>query len=69
MVVVARIIPLLVLVGLIAAATLRNRGGGDVEALERPFDVDTTHDTAAEAEALRLEGSDDHPLRTARRPF
>ena len=55
------LVPLLVLVGLVAAATLRNRGGEDVEALESPFDVDTTHDTAAEAEALRLEDSDDHP--------
>lgn len=52
-------IPLLVLVGLVAAATLRNRGGGDVDPLEDPFEVDTTHDTAAEAEALRLAGSDD----------
>ena len=30
-------------------------------ALDAPFDVDTTHDTAAEAEALRLEDSDAMP--------
>ena len=53
-------IPLLVLVGLILVATLRNRGGGDVDPLDDEFDVDTTHDTAAEADALRLEGSDEH---------
>ena len=52
-------IPLLLLVGLVAAATLRNRGRGDADALEDSFAVDTTHDTAAEAEALRLEGSDE----------
>ena len=53
-------IPLLVLIGLILVAALRNRGGGDVEPLDDEFDVDTTHDTAAEAEALRLAGSEDH---------
>ena len=53
-------IPLLVLIGLILVATLRNRGGGDVDPLDDEFDVDTTHDTAAEAEALRLAGSEDH---------
>ena len=54
-------IPLLVLIGLILVATLRNRGGG-VDPLDDDdeFDVDTTHDTAAEAEALRLAGSEDH---------
>ncbi len=52
-------IPLLVLVGLVGVATLRRRGG-DVGPLDAPFDVDTTHDTAAEAEAVRLESSDDH---------
>ncbi len=51
-------IPLLLLVGLVVAVTLRNRGGGDVDPLDDPFDVDTAHDTAAEAEALRLTGSD-----------
>ena len=51
-------IPLLVLVGLVGVATLRRRGG-DVDPLDAPVDVDTTHDTAAEAEALRLESSDD----------
>ena len=51
-------IPLLVLVGLVLAATLRNRGGGDIEPLDDDFDVDTTHDSAAEAEAVRLAGSD-----------
>ena len=51
-------IPLLALVGLVGVATLRRRGG-DVDPLDAPVDVDTTHDTAAEAEALRLESSDD----------
>ena len=55
-------IPLLVLIGLILVATLRNRGGGDLDPVDvdDEFDVDTTHDTAAEAEALRLAGSEDH---------
>lgn len=53
-------IPLLVLIGLILVAALRNRGGGDVDPLDDEFDVGTTHDTAAEAEALRLAGSEDH---------
>lgn len=53
-------IPLLVLVGLILAATLRNRGrGGDVDPLDDELDVDTAHDTAAEAEAVRLAGADE----------
>ena len=52
-------IPLLVLVGLVVVATLRNRRGDDVDRPDAPFDVDTAHDTAAEAEALRLEDSDD----------
>ena len=51
-------IPLLALVGVVGVATLRRRGG-DVDPLDAPVDVDTTHDTAAEAEALRLESSDD----------
>lgn len=54
-------IPVLVLAGLILVATLRNRGGGDdVDTLDAEFDADTTHDTAAEAEALRLAGSNQH---------
>jgi uncharacterized protein with LGFP repeats len=52
------VIPVLVLVGLVLVASARHRGGGDADQLEDPFDVDTAHDTAAEAEALRLEGSD-----------
>ncbi len=52
-------IPLLVLVGLVVVATLRNRGRDNVDRPDAPFDVDTAHDTAAEAEALRLEDSDD----------
>ena len=47
------------LIGLVAVATLRNRGGGEVDPLDDTFEVDTAHDTAAEAEALRLAGSDD----------
>jgi uncharacterized protein with LGFP repeats len=53
-------IPLLVLIGLILVATRRNRDGADVDPLDAEFDVDTTHDTAAEAEAVRLAGSDDY---------
>ncbi len=53
-------IPVLVLLGLVAIATLRNRGGGYVGPLDAPFGVDTADDTAAEAEALQLEGSDDN---------
>jgi uncharacterized protein with LGFP repeats len=53
-------IPLLVLVGLIVVATLRNRGHGDVDRADDEFDVDTAHDTEAEAEALRLAGPEDH---------
>ena len=52
------IVPVLVLVGLVLAATLRHRGQGDADQHEDQFDLDTTHDTAAEAEGLRLEGSD-----------
>ncbi len=52
-------IPLLVLVGLVVVATLRNRGRRRRGSAGCPFDVDTAHDTAAEAEALRLEDSDD----------
>ena len=53
-------IPLLVLVGLILVATLRSRGGDDMDdPLDSDFDVDTDHDTAAEAEALRLAGSEE----------
>ena len=50
-------IPLLVLVGLILVATLRSRGGDDMDdPLDSDFDVDTDHDTAAEAEALAAGG-------------
>jgi uncharacterized protein with LGFP repeats len=54
-------IPLLVLLGLILVATLRSRGGDDdmEDPLDSDFDVDTNHDTAAEAEALRLAGSEE----------
>lgn len=52
-------IPLLVLVGLILAATLRNRGrGGDEDPLDDEFDVDTAHD-ASETEAVRPADSDE----------
>jgi uncharacterized protein with LGFP repeats len=51
-------IPVLVLVALVLSATLRHRGEGDAEPLEDPYDFDSAHDTAAEAEAVRLEGSD-----------
>ncbi|MGH3674709.1 MAG: LGFP repeat-containing protein [Mycobacterium sp.] len=53
------IVPLLVLVALVATATLRNRNRGEVDPLDAAFDLDTAHDTAAEAEALRLESFDD----------
>ena len=53
-------IPPLVLIGLILVATLRNRAGGDRDPLDDEFDVDTTHDTEAEAEALQLDGPEDH---------
>jgi len=53
-------IPLLVLVGLILVATLRSRGGDDTDdPLDSDFDVGTDHDTAAEAEAVRLAGSEE----------
>lgn len=53
-------IPLLVLVGLILVATLRSRGGDDMDhPLDSDFDVDTDHDTAAEAEAVRPAGSEE----------
>jgi uncharacterized protein with LGFP repeats len=48
-------IPLVVLIGLILVATLRNRNA-DVDELKDDFDVDTSHDTDDEAEALRLAG-------------
>lgn len=51
-------IPPLVLVGLIVAATLRNRGGRGVETQDSLFD-DTADDTADEADAFRLPGGDD----------
>ncbi len=55
-------IPLLLLIGLMVVATRRNRGGGqDLDALEGEFDVDSTHDTAAEAEALPLADSEEYP--------
>ncbi len=62
------IVPVLVLVGLVLAATLRHRGQGDVDEHEDQFDLDTTHDTAAEAEALRLEGSDTRLAESYGRP-
>ena len=37
------IVPVLVLVGLVLAATLRHRGQGDVDEHEDQFDLDTTH--------------------------
>ncbi|WP_123026203.1 sunset domain-containing protein [Mycolicibacterium stellerae] len=52
-------IPLLVLIGLILVATLRNRGGGDVDRLDDEFDVDAAHDGAAEADARPLDESQD----------
>jgi uncharacterized protein with LGFP repeats len=62
------IVPVLVLVGLVAAATLRRRGQSDADELEDPFHLDTTHDTAAEAEAVRLEGSDARLAESYARP-
>jgi hypothetical protein len=70
-------IPLLILIGLILVASLRNRRGGNDDGegafdsgfeseaesdsgFDSGFDVDPNHDTAAEAEALRLAGSDDY---------
>jgi uncharacterized protein with LGFP repeats len=54
-------IPLLVLIGLVLVATLRNRDRGDVDPLDDDeFDMDTTDDTDDEAEALLLAGSEDH---------
>jgi uncharacterized protein with LGFP repeats len=53
-------IPLLVLVGLVVAATMRNRRGDEFDELEDPFEFDAGHDTAAEAEAVRLAGSDEY---------
>jgi uncharacterized protein with LGFP repeats len=53
------IVPLLVLVALVATATLRNRNRDEVDRLDAQFDLDTAHDTAAEAEAVRLESFDD----------
>jgi uncharacterized protein with LGFP repeats len=53
-------IPLLVLIGLISVATLRNRGGGDVDRLDAEFDDDTAHDSQADAEAGGLAGSDEY---------
>ncbi len=70
-------IPLLILIGLILVATVRNRRGGNDDGqgpfdsgfeseaesdsgFDSGFDVDPNHDTAAEAEALRLAGSDEY---------
>jgi uncharacterized protein with LGFP repeats len=58
-------IPLLVLIGLILVATLRNRGGDDDlddlgDPLDSEFDDDLNRDTAAEAEAVGLAGSEDY---------
>ena len=53
-------IPLLVLVGLIVVAALRNRGGDDLDRTDDEFDVDTAHDDEAEPEALRLADPEDH---------
>jgi uncharacterized protein with LGFP repeats len=53
------IVPLVVLVALVGTATLRNRNRGEVDALEAAFDLDTAHDSAAAAEAERLESFDD----------
>ncbi|MDT5006255.1 MAG: hypothetical protein QOJ24_3431 [Mycobacterium sp.] len=53
-------IPLLIVVGLIVVATLRNRGGDDLDRPDDEFDVDAAHDDEAEAEALRLADPEDH---------
>jgi uncharacterized protein with LGFP repeats len=53
-------IPLMVLVGLVVAATLRSRGGVEYEESEDPFEFDAGHDSAAEAEADRLAGSGEY---------
>jgi uncharacterized protein with LGFP repeats len=53
------IVPVLVLIALVAAATLRNRNRDDIDPLDAAFDLDPAHDTAAEAEAERLESFDD----------
>ena len=53
-------IPLLVLVGLIVVAALRNRGGDDLDRIDDEFDVDTAHHDEAEPEALRLADPEDH---------
>jgi uncharacterized protein with LGFP repeats len=51
-------IPVLVLIGLILVATLRNRGDDDMDdPLHSDYDVDTDHDTDADAEALYGRGS------------
>ncbi|WNG94928.1 LGFP repeat-containing protein [Mycobacterium sp. ITM-2016-00318] len=60
-------IPLLLVIGLILVATLRKRRGGDDDGkdpfdseFETEFEVDRNHDTTAEAEAVRLAGSDEY---------
>ncbi len=55
-------IPLLVLIGLILVATLRNRGGDDDidDPMDSEFEGDHDHDDAAEAEVPPLGGSEDY---------
>ncbi|MGZ6778094.1 MAG: LGFP repeat-containing protein [Mycobacterium sp.] len=53
-------IPLLVLIGLILVASLRNRGGGEAD-LDDDFDVDAVHDDGAGAEPEESAAPADHP--------
>lgn len=53
-------IPLLVLIGVILVATLRNRGGGDADYVDDDFDMHAVHDDGAEAEPVALAVSDEH---------
>lgn len=53
-------IPLLILVGLILVATLRNRGGDIEDPFEPDLDYDADHDSDAESDALSFTGQDEY---------
>ena len=53
-------IPLLVLIGLIVAATLRNRRRGDADHLDDEFPMDALYDDGAEAALVGPAGSDEN---------
>ncbi len=54
-------IPLLVLIGLILVARLRNRSGGPSDRLDDDIDMDAMRGDAVDAEGDGLAGSEEHP--------